>query len=76
MWELLDLIVMTLSKYVIHTMQLDYFKVHVLSTTSDPVGDGPVVRKTRGGGAAEFLRPPPVADYQEFISGVDRNMQH
>ena len=34
------------------------------------------MRKTRGGGAAEFLRPPPVADYQEFMSGVDRNMQH
>ncbi|KAJ8313841.1 hypothetical protein KUTeg_008402 [Tegillarca granosa] len=50
--------------------------VHVISTTSNPVGDGPVIRKIRGGGEAEIMRPPPLEDYHKYMSGVDRNMQH
>lgn len=50
--------------------------VHVLSTNVSPFGDGPVVRRTRGGNFVEVMCPPPVAAYQKYMSGVDRCMQH
>jgi hypothetical protein len=49
--------------------------VHVLSTTSHPLGDGPASRRVRGGGTIIIPRPPPVGDYQLRMSGVDRCMQ-
>lgn len=46
-----------------------------MSTNCSPLGDGPVVRRTRGGNFQEVMCPPPVAAYQKFMSGVDRCMQ-
>lgn len=50
--------------------------VHILSTNCSPFGDGPVVRRTRGGNFVEVMCPPPVSSYQRYMSGVDRCMQH
>lgn len=61
---------------LVATVWNDKKMVHVVSTTSNPVGDGPVIRKIRGGGEAEIMRPPPLEDYHKYMSGVDRNMQH
>lgn len=52
------------------------FQVHVVSTTSNPLGDDPIVRRERGGNFREFSCPPPVAAYQNFMGGVDKCMQH
>nr|XP_022343981.1 uncharacterized protein LOC111137045 [Crassostrea virginica] len=60
---------------VIATAWKDKKMVHVLSTNCSPLGDGPVVRRTRGGNFQGVMCPPPVAAYQKFMSGVDRCMQ-
>lgn len=46
--------------------------MHVLSTNVSPLEDGPVVRRTRGG----VMCPQPVAANENYMSGVDRCMQH
>ncbi|XP_069105174.1 piggyBac transposable element-derived protein 2-like [Argopecten irradians] len=61
---------------LVATVWKDKKLVHLMSTTSDPVGDDPVVRRLRGGAMAEFVRPPPVTAYHKYMGGVDRHMQH
>ncbi|XP_069127706.1 piggyBac transposable element-derived protein 4-like [Argopecten irradians] len=58
------------------TVWKDKKLVHVVSSGCHPVGDDPVVRRIPGGGAAEFNRPPTITQYQRYMGGVDRCMQH
>lgn len=51
-------------------------QVHIVSTTSDPLGDGPTHRRVPGGEVILIQRPPAVAAYQENYYGVDRAMQY
>ncbi|KAJ8321519.1 hypothetical protein KUTeg_000931 [Tegillarca granosa] len=57
---------------LVATVWNDSNYVYILSTNSNPVGDGPVCRRSRGGRCQEFLRPPPVESYQKLMAGVDR----
>lgn len=50
--------------------------VHVLSTTSNPLGDEPAIRHRRGGDLVVLQRPPPIQHYQQKYSGVDRSQQY
>ena len=40
-------------------------KVHIVSTTSDPLGDGPAQRRIRGVDVIIIPRPPAVVHYQK-----------
>lgn len=52
------------------------FQVHVLSTTSNPLGDEPAIRHRRGVDLVVLQRPPPIQHYQQNYSGVDRSQQY
>lgn len=51
-------------------------QVHIVSTTSDPLGDGPTHRRVPWGEVILIQRSPAVAAYQENYYGVDRAMQY
>ena len=53
-----------------------FLKVHIVSTTSDPLGDGPAQRRIRGGDVIIIPRPPAVEHYQKNYYGVDRTQQY
>ncbi|KAK3102565.1 hypothetical protein FSP39_012229 [Pinctada imbricata] len=61
---------------LVATAWKDAKPVHIVSTTSDPLGDGPTYRRVPGGGHVLIQRPPAVAHYQENYYGVDRAMQY
>ncbi|XP_062593965.1 piggyBac transposable element-derived protein 4-like [Saccostrea cucullata] len=61
---------------LVATVWNDAKPVHIVSTTSDPLGDGPAQRKVRGGGVIVIQRPPAVELYQENYYGVDRTQQY
>lgn len=44
-------------------------QVHIVSTTSDPLGDGPTHCRVLGGEVIFIQRPPTVAAYQENYYG-------
>lgn len=58
------------------TVLNDNKPVHVLSTTSNPLGDEPAIRHRRGGDLVVLQRPPPIQHYQQNYSGVDRSQQY
>lgn len=51
------------------------FQVHLISTNSNPTGEGATLRRNRDGQHVEVSRPPPVENYHHFMGGVDRNNQ-
>lgn len=57
------------------TVWNDNKPVHVLSTTSNPLGDEPAIRHRRGGDLVVLQRPPPIQHYQQNYSGVDHSQQ-
>ncbi|KAK3109202.1 hypothetical protein FSP39_025359 [Pinctada imbricata] len=61
---------------LVATAWKDAKPVHIVSTTSDPLGDGPTYLRVPGGGHVLIQRPPAVAHYQENYFGVDRAMQY
>lgn len=61
---------------LVATAWKDAKPVHIVSTTSDPLGDGPTHRRVPGGEVILIQRPPAVAAYQENYYGVDRAMQY
>lgn len=61
---------------LVATVWNDAKPVHIASTTSDPLGDGPAQRRVRGGGVIIIQRPPAVEHYQQHYYGVDRTQQY
>lgn len=58
------------------TVWNDNKPVHVLSITSNPLGDEPAIRHRRGGDLVVLQRPPPLQHYQQNYSGVDHSQQY
>lgn len=61
---------------LVATVWNDAKPVHIASTTSDPLGDGPAQRRVRGGGVIIIQRPPAVEHYQQHYYVVDRTQQY
>lgn len=52
-----------------------FYVVHIVSTTSDPLENGPAQRRVRGGSVIIIQRPPAVEHYQQHYYDVDRTHQ-
>ncbi|XP_052695532.1 piggyBac transposable element-derived protein 4-like [Crassostrea angulata] len=61
---------------LVATAWKDAEPVHIVSTTSDPLGDGPTHRRVPWGEVILIQRSPAVVAYQENYYGVDRAMQY
>lgn len=46
------------------------FQVHLISTNSNPPGEGATLRQNRDGQRVEVSRPPPVENYHHFMGGA------
>lgn len=55
------------------TVWQDMKQVHLISTNSNPTGEGATLRRNRAGERVEVSRLPPVENYHHIMGGVDRN---